>query len=258
MSYLVNEIMADYTDRSTGNRQIRAYIVADTAADLPANTTALTWLLGSYAKTVDTGDEYYINSSGSWILQPSSSAFSNVYTKAETDSLLADKQDILTSAQISAINTAAVGSKNMLDYTLTTLQSLNTAGTWSGNAYTRRGITFTVNADMSISVSGTNDGTGNSWFDLKSNNTYQDMYGSGCPAGGSSSTYRIQFGAGQYDTGSGCVTYTGGVGIVVYSGYDASGGLTFKPMISDSLSNDYEPYCPSIYELYQLVKSYHP
>ena len=89
MSYLVNEIMADYTDRSTGNRQIRAYIVADTAADLPANTTALTWLLGSYAKTVDTGDEYWIDSSGSWILQPSSNVFSNVYTKSETDALFA-------------------------------------------------------------------------------------------------------------------------------------------------------------------------
>ena len=88
MSYLVNEIMADYTDRSTGNRQIRAYIVADTAADLPANTTALTWLLGSYAKTVDTGDEYYIDSSGSWILQPSSVFTSNYYTKAETDGRL--------------------------------------------------------------------------------------------------------------------------------------------------------------------------
>ena len=88
MSYLVIDVMAEYTDRSTGNRQIRAEIAADTAADLPANTTALTWLLGSHAKTVDTGDEYWIDSSGSWILQPSSAITGNYYTKAETEGRL--------------------------------------------------------------------------------------------------------------------------------------------------------------------------
>lgn len=98
MSYLVTDVMADYTDRSTGNRQIRASIVADTAADLPANTTALTWLLGSYAKTVDTGDEYWIDSSGSWILQPSAQ-YPNAYTKAQTDGLL--------SAHVCTCDTAA-------------------------------------------------------------------------------------------------------------------------------------------------------
>lgn len=69
MSYLIQDIMAEYTDRETGARQVRVYIVADSVSDLPSNTANLTYLLGSYAKTVDTGDEYYINSRGTWILQ---------------------------------------------------------------------------------------------------------------------------------------------------------------------------------------------
>ena len=90
MSYLVLDVMAEYTDRTTGNRQIRAQLIADTAADLPANTTALTWLLGSYAKAVDTGKEYYIDSGGTWIEQPSNNAFDNVYTISEIDTMLTD------------------------------------------------------------------------------------------------------------------------------------------------------------------------
>lgn len=256
MAYMVVDLQAEYADVSTGIRQVRAVLIADTASDLPSSTTDLIWLLGSSAKVVDDGSEYYINSNGVWVQQPSSNQLdlTGYYTSAETDTLLAGKQDSLTSAQIDAINTAVNGSKNKLDYTLASLQSLNTAGTWSSNVYTRRGISFTVNSDMTITVTGTNDGTGNSWLDLKGSNTYSGMYGTGCPSGGSDSTYRIQFGNDRYDSGSGAITNTGSVGIVVYTGTTVN-DLIFRPMISDSLTNDYEPYCPSIYELYQLIMS---
>lgn len=116
MSYLVTDVMADYTDRSTGNRQVRASIVADTAADLPANTTALTFLLGSYAKTVDTGDEYWIDSSGSWILQPSSSAFSNVYTKTEIDQMLTDYYTNTEADSLFVWKTITISGNTPLDF----------------------------------------------------------------------------------------------------------------------------------------------
>ena len=97
MSYLIQDIMAEYTDRQTGVRQVRVYIVADSFSDLPSNTANLTYLLGSYAKTVDTGDEYYIDSNGTWVLQPSGE-FKNVYTKSEVDDIIAgvngDIQDV--------------------------------------------------------------------------------------------------------------------------------------------------------------------
>lgn len=72
-------------------------IFVDTAADLPAlaDFTDISPVCGSLAETVDTGDRYRLDSSGTWHLQPQS-IFSNVYTKSETDALLAGKQDTLT------------------------------------------------------------------------------------------------------------------------------------------------------------------
>lgn len=104
MSYLIQDIMAEYTDRQTGVRQVRVYIVADSVSDLPSNTANLTYLLGSYAKTVDTGNEYYIDSNGTWVLQPSKSPWSDVYTKSEVDALLQEIWD-----EIDGVN-ALVGS----------------------------------------------------------------------------------------------------------------------------------------------------
>lgn len=51
-------------------------------------------------------------------------------------------------------------SKNLIPMTLASIKSLNTSGTWSGNAYTYNGVTFTVNTDndgnvINISTSGT-------------------------------------------------------------------------------------------------------
>ena len=47
------------------------------------------------------------------------------------------------------------GAKNKLQYDLTSLKAKNTDGTWNNNAYTIAGITYTLNSDMSISISGT-------------------------------------------------------------------------------------------------------
>ena len=134
------------------------------------------------------------------------------------------------------IETVDDGAKNRLPITITTLKSINTVGTWNGNTYTRRGISFTVNPDLTVSVSGTNDGSGDSWLDLYGNGTTNDFIGmicSGCPSGGSSTTYGQQCGNSNWDygTANGRVCVQGPVAIVIRSGYNASSGLTFKPMI---------------------------
>lgn len=87
MSYRVIDLMAEFTDRTTGARSVMAEIAADTAADLPANTAQLTYILGSFATVVDTGDKYKINSSGVWQLQPGSE-WTNVYSKTEIDAII--------------------------------------------------------------------------------------------------------------------------------------------------------------------------
>ena len=65
-------------------------IFVDTASDLPslADFTTCAPVCGSKCVTVDTGDWYRLDSLGTWHLQPRDQ-FSNVYTKAEIDTLLA-------------------------------------------------------------------------------------------------------------------------------------------------------------------------
>lgn len=283
MSVMILDMIAEYTDRTTGNRQIRAQLIADTVTDLPSNSTALTYLLGSYARVIDTGKEYYIDSSGTWIEQPSeiSLNLSGYYTAAQTDSLLAGKQDNLTQAQLDTIDNAAAtlpelvdaGAKNKLPLTLSEMQAQNTGGTWSGNAYTYNGITFTVNSDMSITVIGTLTGD-RSLFRLFYNrpNSWGGQILSGCPIGGGSSTWQLiaeqnaaPWGNIATDRGSGAIISTNtATNIYCYITIVSTSpvNLTFKPMICTSadwaVSQEYVPYCPSLYELYQLVKSYHP
>ena len=45
------------------------------------------------------------------------------------------------------------GAKNVLSWSLEEAKRINTDGTWSGNVYTHNGITYTVNSDMTISIS---------------------------------------------------------------------------------------------------------
>lgn len=157
------------------------------------------------------------------------------------------------------------GAKNRLDITLASLKAINTAGSWSGNVYTRRGILFTVNDDMTISVSGTNDGTlGDSWLDLYGTGTTTDFIGmvcSGCPEGGTSDRYGLQCGNNNWDYGApeGRVCVQGAIAIVVRAGYDATAGLTFKPMICTAadwaISQAYAQYCPTLPELYAMIQA---
>ena len=206
---------------------------------------------------VDSGEKTYLSHTA----QQVDDAIDAVATKASAADLTAET----TARQnADAKHLAALqglidgGSKNRLDITLTAIKAINTAGTWSDNVYTRRGITFTVNSDMTITVSGTNDGTGNSWLDLYGTQTkFLNLWGTGCPEGGGASTYRIQYGDNRYDDGSGSAVNSGSIGIVIMSGYDATAGLTFKTMVCTTadwnISHAYVPYCPTNAELYAMI-----
>ena len=54
--YRVIEVLQEFIDRTTGQRSIMAELVADTANDLPTNTDQLVYIIGCYAKVIDTGD----------------------------------------------------------------------------------------------------------------------------------------------------------------------------------------------------------
>lgn len=178
----------------------------------------------------------------------------------QTNTALAGKASAADLTKTTAATTQLIdgGSKNRLDITLTSIKALNTAGTWSGNAYTRHGITFTVNSDLTITVAQTGQRTGNSWLDLYGTQTkFLNLWGTGCPEGGGESTFRIQYGDNRYDEGSGSAVNSGSIGIVIMSGYDATAGLTFKPMVCTvadwAVSQAYAQYCPTMPELYAMI-----
>jgi hypothetical protein len=125
---------------------------------------------------------------------------------------------------------------------------------------TVNGVTFTVNDDGTVKVNGT--ATANTYFYLidgasgtKLNVPDGSYTLSGCPSGGSFSTYYLQANDGtwKYDYGSGTTLTSSGqnigsIGITVKSGTTMS-NLVFKPMIRLASESDstYEPYsniCP--------------
>lgn len=154
--------------------------------------------------------------------------------------------------------------KNKLPLVLADLKTINSSGTWNGNVYTFRDITYTVVTDdadnvIAIKASGENTSGNNSLFHFCSVTTLNQLLSgtyimSGCPANGSDSTYRIYIGTGTYDSGAGVEFTTPATGtncgISIYNGYTIpTGGLTFYPMIRLSTETDatFAPYtniCP--------------
>lgn len=116
---------------------------------------------------------------------------------------------------------------------------------------TVNGVTFTVNPDGSVTASGTASADTSFTFSNSGNSIAAGSYMfSGCPSGGSTSTYRMTANVGGVwftDTGSGNsrTVSSGTIGvasIVIASGYTCN-NLTFYPQLeSGSTATSYEPY----------------
>lgn len=128
---------------------------------------------------------------------------------------------------------------------------------------TINGVTFTVNNDGTVNVNGTAT-DGDALFYLVSAynlSLSEECYFSGCPAGGSSSSYLLQAytPASRYysDTGSGFLLPANidvAVVLVVRNGYTAN-NLVFKPMLNyGSSALPYEPYTQSVLSLPEAVE----
>ena len=149
---------------------------------------------------------------------------------------------------------AALGAKNLLKVTSTT-QTIN-------------GVTFTVNADQTVSLSGT--ATATATFVIVDNATSNAIPDgsyilTGCPSGGGNNTYDLRWylyssGKSTYDQGSGAsVNKTGNttssnIAILIRSGVNTD-GLVFRPMLRNSEITDaaYVPYAPTNRELYEMI-----
>lgn len=149
------------------------------------------------------------------------------------------------------------GAKNKLCLDLATIKALNPDGTWNGNTFTRDGLTFTINADMTISASGTASANVSLGLYSTDNTSFNgDMILSGCPNGGDYYTkYSVYIADSQGSTilstadSNGTLIAANTVFkymlILVRSGTNVT-GLTFKPMICTladwKVSQNYAPF----------------
>lgn len=250
-------------------------IQCDTAADLPAadqtGTVGYTIVRGSKALDLTTGDRYIMDSSGSWVKQPSEYQLNlaGYATQSWVSGELAGYVPSTTyntdqAAQESEIGVIAnAGAKNLLRF--------DGVGT-SGDVYTHNGITFKLNQDMTIAVSGTASSNAYAYIKLNGDSVAIDDFCdghhilSGCPANGSTGTYRLFVGKTGYrkdDTGSGVLlsdrNAISGIAVAPYvsAGYTipADAPLIFKPMIRRAEITDasFVPFAPTNRELYEMI-----
>lgn len=234
----------------------RMEIYVDTAADLIGldNLDGVYFLAGSTAYDISTGDLYMMNSSGTWILQPSANQFDNVYTKAETDAIINRIDSDITDAE-----------NDISDLHLALSDIVNSGGKNKMQVASGQSVPPTRWINIPVVIAA---GVYRVFFgDLQSDDT-DSILCQACFLDSSNAQV------------SNWLTFTRGTDVsaqAVITGETATFRLypsdsyahsqndtvTFdRAMICDKvlwdISPTYTPYCPTLAELYALVKSYHP
>lgn len=260
---------------------IWVYLELDSEADLanldpssqdyPFSNYAL--ISGSEAHVIEGNTMYMMKSDGTWVLQEDP-MFSGIYTKSEIDDMISDIDDIQTAQAVSIRD---------LQYDVEALQQAdrvtdgriakmvdqgakNLLNVYDIQTQTINGITWTINADGTVTANGT--ATANSFLYLIPNNS-NIAYGyethiSGCPAGGSASTYEIQVamtgGTTYHDYGDGETipsTYVYRYFVCAIRSGQTVTNLKFSPMITEAwkyaLSQAFIPYSPSNAQLAKMI-----
>lgn len=274
-------------DYVTINKVIRAQIEADSETDFPDLEYALpadnpdirgSLIIGmtSIAHSIATNKIYELNSSGTWVEQDEAARM-DVYTTSQVNQLLedmADAQENVDLDQDAEINRNADLLADLIDNGAKNLIQM----THASGSITRYGVTCTWDSDAgTMTLSGGHLSTDNAAiFEFYTGNAVDQRYIpagtyriSGCPTGGSTSTYRAALTSitGAVDTGS-TATFT--ITEPIYAAYrilisgncDFSTPVVFKPMVcleeAYQISDKFVPYCPSLKDLYAMVQNYHP
>lgn len=246
-------------------------------ADLPNSAKigdAYTVKYAGSSGTTPDGTEYVwgaVSGTNQWINFSKDS-----YTKAEVDALLALKQNALSSTQLDAVNSGINSEKvAQIETNENNISSLVDAGAKNllritTSSQTINGVTFTVNADGTVTANGT--AMNNDAAFLISDQNFKEMapagttfFGGGCPSGGSKTTYLIGFNYLFTDTGDG----TGyraypenppNTNVVIVVKKDCTvNNLTFKPMLCTAkdyiISPKFVPYAMSNAELTAAIQA---
>lgn len=166
-----------------------------------------------------------------------------------------DITDLNTGLANEAATRSAMGAKNVFN-------NLATSGEDSTN-----GLTYTVNADKSVTVSATSGSypvtlSANSVFYVATsvNLAVSGMKLSGCPSNGSDSSYSLNaryidntWADREYGNGIILANNINALVIVLYKDYELTAPLTFKPMVRLATDSDstYQPYSKSNLQLTQ-------
>ena len=201
---------------------------------------------------------------------------------SEAIASIGSKQDALTTEQMSAVNSGITS--ETITSTNGTLSDVIDSGrknlfkmTQTNLIQTRRGLTATYDPISGVvDINGVHDGTGGAIFDLYSGNAADqpslpagEYSLSGCPTGGSTSTYRVSLSPSinAVDIGNGAdfelsapAPLAPRILISLPSGSSLSfNHEKFKIMIAKketkAISKAYAPYCPSLYDMYRRQKS---
>lgn len=290
---IIDDAMSDVSTNAVENKTIKAYVdnEIDKAIDAcyhPAGSKTCAELisalliadnLGNVYNTTDTGTTTadFVEGAGKTIDLGSDVAIVNIGTsenpiyKFNVLGGFVDLSNINEDISNLQTTTSNNGAKNLLPMTLEGIKALNANGTWSGNAYTYNGVTFTVNTDSngnvtSITASGTANATIN--FRLCDMNNPSGLIMSGCPSGGASNKYYMRIAQRaepyteyfEYGNGQviGSFTYNiTSIYVSIVNGYAIpSGGLTFYPMIRLATDTDstFQPYAKTNLELTDDVR----
>lgn len=230
-------------------------IFVDTAADLAGldHLEDVYFLQGSEATDIDTGDKYLMQSNGTWKKQPTGSAFENVYTKSEVDTIVSNINSDISDAENDISDLHA-------------------------------GLTTIINSGGKNKMPVENGGvTSGRWVDIAVNipaGSYRVSFGSVTSTDTDSTTCQILFFDSAFSQVSNTVQMSRGNNVsspVTISGtattmriYSASSyafsagdtmqftqGMVCEKSLWD-ISPAFSPYCPTLAELYALVRSYHP
>ena len=268
-----------------GNTVMIAEIECDNVSDLNDIATyfsGITLIPPTTAHIIAGNTIYAIQGDGTWVIQDEASRM-NVYTKDETDQLLQDMAD--SQANVDLAQDEKINNNEDRIIELINSGHKNLCRFMQGTD-TQFGTTFTPNStDGTLTTSGTATRYYGyrilgSQADITYNNGVPIPKGTyiltGLPAGSSSTTHRFILGIWQdyaetrtstsiYDDYEFEITgYQARIDLTAYVATgNASGAHTvWAPMIVPKeiydITPDFVPYCPTLQELYQMVRTYHP
>ena len=266
----------------SGTKLVQKGVIAcecDTFSDLPAmlykddQTASFTLEMGSLAHVIETNKQYQMQSDGTWVEQiPEASNY--FYTKTEIDDMVSDINDDIQSVEddVTALQTQQGKDITMIDNLINEAgkQRINLTAT----TQTIDTVTLTQEADGTYTISSSGPTTQQVVFTLGTALLHTGVqYIISGISGGSNTTYFLNYTqssatgtsnqniyAGGYSITVGEVERTSEVKLYIRSGQEIN--TTISPMISEKRWYDYDPsfttYVPTLKDLYDMVKSYHP